>query len=380
MVTAGALSFTVTSQAQIAKGANKYVGNITTNGSVRADFLTYWNEIVPENECKWGSVEGTRGSFNWTGGDRVSNFAIQNNISWKFHNLIWGGQQPGWITGLSQTDQLTEIGKWMDAAAARYPNVNMIDVVNEGYPSHAPPSYKAALGGDGTTGFDWLIKAFQMARARWPNAILIYNDYNNIEWNAEVTWTPTMINALLKAKAPIDAIGCQAHDAYRIDAATLKSNIDKLAATGLPIVISEFDIPDANDASQQATMQDKFTVFWNHPKIIGITYWGYVVGSTWKNGTGLLNTNGTERPALTWLKSYVKSNPNPPNDFPNFLNRTVHVISEGASVSPVHPGLFARHAVRLEMPSNRNPRVAVVRLSDHGTETFALTGAKLHSY
>src|SRR6186713_3669789 len=37
-----------------------FVGNITTNGAVRSDFLQYWDQITPENEGKWGSVEATR--------------------------------------------------------------------------------------------------------------------------------------------------------------------------------------------------------------------------------------------------------------------------------------------------------------------------------
>lgn len=310
----GVIALATASQAQPAKGAKKFLGNICGN-TVRSDFGTYWNQISPENSGKWGSVEGTRDRYSFGGIDAMKTYAETNKIPWKLHTLVWGSQFPSWITGLNQADQLAEITEWFDTLAVRYPNVDMIDVVNEGYPTHAPAPYKAALGGDGATGYDWIIKSFQMARARWPKAILIYNDFNNIEWNSEVNWMPTMVNALLKANAPIDAIGCQAHDAYRIAAGTLKSNIDKVAATGLPIYITEFDIPDENDASQKATMEDKFTVFWNHPKVVGITYWGYIVGQTWKTGTGLLTSSGTERPALTWLKDYVKNNPNPPLDF-----------------------------------------------------------------
>jgi hypothetical protein len=211
----------------------------------------------------------------------------------------------------------------------------MIDVVNEAYPQHAPAPYSAALGGAGTTGYDWIMKAFQMARQRWPKAILIYNDYNNIEWSAEIAWTPTMINAIKKAGAPVDAIGCQSHDCYRFDSSVVRKNIDSLAKkTGLPIFITEFDIPDGNDPTQLATMQKLFTMFWNHPKVVGITYWGSIVGETWKTGTGLINTNGTERPSLTWLKNFVQSNPNPPNDFPNFVKgATAAVIPQS---SPTH--------------------------------------------
>ncbi len=314
------LSFQFYPSAQPAKGANKFLGNITTYGQIRSDFLKYWNQITGENESKWASIEGTRNRMNWNGTDNIAKFAEQNNILWKFHTLIWGSQYPNWLNSLSQSEQLKEITEWYDEVAARYPNVMMIDVVNEAYPSHAPAPYKNALGGDGATGFDWIIKSFQMARDRWPNAILIYNDYNNCEYDNEVNWTVRLIEAMLKAKAPIDAIGCQAHDAYKIPTATVKRNIDKLAATGLPIFITEYDIGESNDANQKRIMEEQFTMFWNHPKIVGITYWGYIVGRTWRNGTGLMTDNGNERPALTWLVDYVKNNPNPPNDFPNLLN------------------------------------------------------------
>ena len=36
----------------------KFVGNIATSGAVRSDFDTYWNQITPENEGKWGTSRG----------------------------------------------------------------------------------------------------------------------------------------------------------------------------------------------------------------------------------------------------------------------------------------------------------------------------------
>jgi endo-1,4-beta-xylanase len=326
-------------QAQPAKGANKFLGNITTRGQVRSDYLKYWNQITGENETKWGSVEGSRDRMNWGGTDAIANYAKQNNIPWKFHTLIWGSQYPSWMNNLSQADQLAEITEWFDEAAKRYPDVPMIDVVNEAYEAnggkHAPFPFKNALGGNGTTGFDWIIKAFQMARQRWPKAILVYNDYNTIEYNNEVNWQVKMANAMKQANAPMDAIGIQAHDAYKIATATVKSNIDKLAATGYPILVSEYDIGQSNDATQKRIMEEQFTMFWNHPKIIGVTYWGYIVGSTWRDGTGLLTSNGTERPALTWLVDFVKKNPNPPNDFPDLINNGGNSVAIIQQHSPV---------------------------------------------
>jgi endo-1,4-beta-xylanase len=306
-----------------AKGANKFLGNITTRNAVRSDFLDYWNQITPENESKWASVEGTRDKMNWRGVDSVASFARRNGIPWKFHTLIWGSQAPPWINNLSQAEQLEEITEWYDEAAKRYPDVAMIDVVNEAYPSHKPAGFKNALGGDGVTGFDWIIKAFEMARERWPKAVLIYNDYNNCEYGSELNWTIKLVEAMTKAKAPIDAIGCQSHDVYMVSTNTVKSNIDKLAATGLPVFITEYDIGQSNDDTQKKIMQEQITMFWNHPKIAGITYWGYIVGSTWRNGTGLKSSSGTDRPALTWLIDYVKKNPDPPNDFKSLVPKIV---------------------------------------------------------
>src|SRR5688500_533039 len=65
-----------------------FVGNITTNGAVRSDFVQYWDQITPENEGKWGSVEPNRDQYNWSGLDAAYNYAMQNNIPFKQHTFI----------------------------------------------------------------------------------------------------------------------------------------------------------------------------------------------------------------------------------------------------------------------------------------------------
>ncbi len=86
------LALAVLAEAQPAKGANKFLGNITTRGSVRSDFGTYWNQITPENETKWGQVERTRDQMSWRGADGVADYAKEAGIPWKFHTLAWGSQ------------------------------------------------------------------------------------------------------------------------------------------------------------------------------------------------------------------------------------------------------------------------------------------------
>lgn len=305
--------------AQLAKGSKKFLGNITTNYAVRSDFPTYWNQITGENECKWQSVENTQNVMQWGGCDKVYKYAKDNGIPFKFHTLVWGAQYPGfdganpgngWFDKLTPAQQLKEITEWFDAAAARYPDADMIDVVNEAVQGHATgiQYWKDALGGNGTTGYDWIIKAFKMARERWPKAMLVYNDFN------ELTYQKDEFIALMKEikkSGYVDAMGFQAHGWEIMDAATLKTRLEACHnAVGLPIVISEYDVNLADDTEQKNKLAEQFPIFWEADYVIGVTFWGYVYGATWVANSGLLNASGGDRPAFTWLKSYMATHLN----------------------------------------------------------------------
>jgi len=296
--------YTISSNAAIADGKSKFLGNVM-GSYVPANYGQYWNQVTPENATKWGSVEGTRDSMNWGTADSIYNYARSNSIPFKFHTLVWGNQAPSWISGLSQSEQLAEILEWFDAAAAKYGDSDMIDVVNE--PLHAPPSYKEALGGDGSTGWDWVIKSFEEARSRFSGK-LILNDYGIVNDASAANNYLTIIN-LLKSRGLIDGIGCQAHlfNLEDYSASTIKSNLDTLAATGIPIYISEVDL-SGDDATQLTHYQEKFPVLWEHPGVAGVTLWGYIQGETWRDNTHLVSSGSvgaSERPAMQWLKEYV---------------------------------------------------------------------------
>jgi endo-1,4-beta-xylanase len=300
-------------------GAHKYFGNTTTRGQVRADFGTYFNQITPENESKWGTVEKVQDQMSWAGANAVATYAKSAGIPWSFYTLLWGSQLPSWFTPLAQAEQLTEITEWMDESKKQFPDIPIIYVVNEAAPNHTATPFAAALGGAGTSGYDWIFNAFKMARARWPNAVLVLNDYNNLEVASTLDWTVNVVAAAKQANVPIDAIGCEAHSLSTKTAANLAGSLDKLAATGLPILITEFDIANTVDTLQANKIKELFPVMWQHPSVVGVTYWGYVEGATWINGSHLLTTTGAERPSMTWLKTYIAANPTPPNNFPDLL-------------------------------------------------------------
>jgi len=298
--------------AQISSNPYKFLGNITTRGSVEAgggvpQYYKLWNQITCENESKWSSVEGNRGIFNWGGADNAFNYAQQHGFTHKFHALVWGAQYPGWLDNLSAGERFTAMTNWFDHAKAHYETLPMIDVVNEAVGKHQDgnPMIKETLGGGGKTGYDWLIKAFEMAYERWPDAILIYNDYNSIRYDLDNYIT--LVRTLRDAGAPIDAYGNQAHELSSISESELKNNLKKQQdALQMPMFVTELDIDIANDAQQKAQYQIVLPVMWEAPYCAGVTLWGYVHGATWVSNSGLYR-NGEERPAMTWIKEYMQT-------------------------------------------------------------------------
>lgn len=307
-------------QAQIAKGATKFLGNITTNSAIRSDFFSYWNQLTPENETKWSSIESSPGVRNWSQAKAYRDSCVKHGAIFKFHTFVWGAQEPSFMKSSSYTDAQKKqfIEDWIADAAKQFPDLQIIDVVNE--PDNTKPTWISALGGTGTTGHDWVIEAFRLARKHFPNAKLILNDYNNFRWNVD---NFIAIAKKVKAAGYLDAIGCQAHDLSAttgqytnptMSAADLTTVLKKLHdQVGVPIYVTELDLSYENDQDQLDAYKSLFPVLWQSEYVAGVTLWGYIYGSTWDQAkySGLIK-NGTDRPAFTWLKQYIKDNPNPP--------------------------------------------------------------------
>ena len=323
----------------IADGAAKFIGNITQSGTAPGpndQFTQLWNQATAENGCKWGSVEGTRGRYNWGACDAAYNWAKNNGGHFKFHALVWGSQYPGWLNGLSVDETKKAITAWFDAVKEHYPEIEMIDVVNEairtGNNSYHSPYGKnnniiPALGGDNNGDYTFITTAFKMARERWPKAILIYNDYNTVQRNKDQGIQ--LIQTIKKNGAPVDAYGLQAHDMMSqgggqggtggggvcLNINTLKSITKEIwDKTQTPMFISEYDIATTDDNIQKQCYSEQISHFMENEHVAGITLWGYVYGHTWLDCNGKapgcsgIIKDGKDRAAMAWLRDYLKTN------------------------------------------------------------------------
>ena len=295
--------------AQLSTNPDKFLGNITTRYQMNAgggvpEYYKLWNQVTPENESKWSSVQGNRSNFNW-GCDTPFNYAKKYNFTYKFHAFLWGAQYPSWLESLSIKDRFDAVETWFNAIKSHYSTLPLIDVVNEAVGMHQQgnPLIKSSVGGGGKTGYDWLIKAFEMAYERFPDAILIYNDFNSIRW--DVDNYRTLVQAIRDAGAPIDAYGNQSHDVDDISVSELKSSLKGTQdILKMPMYITELDINVADDNKQKSQYQGLLPVMWEADYCAGVTLWGYIHGATWVDNSGLYK-GGAERPAMTWIKEYM---------------------------------------------------------------------------
>ncbi len=310
----------------LARDHSKFLGNIIPH-HIPSQFPNLWNQLTPENAGKWGSIESTRNAMSWSNLDRAYNLSQINNYKFKFHTLVWGSQEPSWLKDLSAEQQLIELDELMSQVAQRYPTIDYIDVVNE--PINAPSSMKEALGGNGVTGWDWVVTAFEKARHYFPDSELHLNDFHVMAgWNDDVLNEYLNIIKILNDRKLIDGIGIQSHhfNINQVSANHMRAKLNKLAVFGLPIYVTELDItgkpgwesdddyriyirdnPVEDENKQYERYKEKFPIFWEHESVAGITLWGYIEGQTWAVGSGLINSNGTDRKAMTWLRQYMAS-------------------------------------------------------------------------
>ena len=280
-----------------------FIGNHATIHNIREDFSLYWNQLTPESAGFWGSIENTRGQYNWAQLDTIYQFAGQYNLPVKAHALISYEMAPPWLGNLILMQDLfrEEMESGIRDYCARYPNTPMIDVIY-----NAMPRLGVSRVFENGLGPDWAVQSFKWAREYCPNSVLILEEHSLLTTDADrfIEWATPII-----ASGFVDAIGASARALEEVGPETIEANLNKLASLGLPIYISEWDIAEEDDEQQLTIMQQQLPIFYNHPSVAGITYWGYIEGQQFTSNVYLLRKDGTQRPAMAWMLNYIQENP-----------------------------------------------------------------------
>ncbi len=206
----------------------------------------------------------------------------------KGHNLVWPGRRylPSAIQeALEQSDMDTEalretVRRRVIEMATRYRGlVDEWDVVNEPFNNH---DLTDVLGEDEMTWWITLTKGIH------PKAVLFLNDFGILA-AAGRTDTPHQahfqqtIKDLLDRGAPLEAIGIQGHFGETVTPpTTVLKLLDRYAAFGLPIQITEYDLNSSDQQLQADYRRDFLTAVFSHPSVNGFIMWGFWEGAHWR--------------------------------------------------------------------------------------------------
>ncbi|SEB79569.1 endo-1,4-beta-xylanase [Streptomyces sp. TLI_105] len=298
--------------------SGRYFGTAIASGRLNDSAYTTiasreFNSVTPENEMKIDATEPQQGQFNFTAGDRVYNWAVQNGKQVRGHTLAWHSQQPGWMQNLSGSALRQAMTNHINGVMAHYKGkIAQWDVVNEAF---ADGSSGARRDSNlQRSGNDWIEVAFRTARAADPAAKLCYNDYNVENW----TWAKTqamyaMVKDFKQRGVPIDCVGFQSH--FNNDSpynSNFRTTLQSFAALGVDVAVTELDIQGASGTTYANVTNDCLAV----PRCLGITVWGVRDTDSWRaEHTPLLfNGDGSKKPAYSSVLNALNSvspNPNP---------------------------------------------------------------------
>ncbi|MFF9816931.1 endo-1,4-beta-xylanase [Streptomyces sp. NPDC014006] len=279
----------------LAAAQGKVIGTAVTGSELTGTYGDItgreFGSLTPGNAMKWGSVEPTRGSFDWAEADQIVAFAQAHHQQVRGHTLVWHSQNPSWLTGGSWTPaQLSSLlQNHISTEVGRYQGkITGWDVVNE--PFNEDGTYRSTLWYDGL-GADYIASALTWAHAADPAAKLYINDYNVEGVNAKSTALYNLVKSLKARGVPIDGVGLQAHLVLGQVPATLQQNIQRFADLGVDVAITELDVrmqlpaDSGKLAQQKADFKAVVGACAAVTRCAGVTVWGFTDSDSWVPST-----------------------------------------------------------------------------------------------
>ncbi|MCR9105629.1 MAG: endo-1,4-beta-xylanase [Gammaproteobacteria bacterium] len=285
-----------------------------TASEQRRSAVREFTSVTAENAMKWASLAPAPGRYEFGPADQLVNAALANGQRVRGHTLFWHRLNglPGWLEAeLGQASdragRLRELmANHIDTVVGRYAGqVAQWDVINE------PLSIVGAdLDTDNVfsqlLGEQYIDLALLHAHAADPSAELYINE-------TFTEFVPTKFDALLALAqrvldrgAPLHGLGLQGHFFFQPpDAGLLQEQLQRIAAMGLKVEITELDIPlplfNAEPdplAAQAGAYADVFNACLAVPLCSGITVWGLDDANTWLDSFELTQASAPNRPLL----------------------------------------------------------------------------------
>lgn len=307
---------------------SKMLVNMSQSKLIKEQF----NSVTMENSMKPEAILNRAKSTE--SGDLVVEFNVDmtkcldwakaNNMAVRGHTLIWYSQTPDWIfyenfdtqaSLASREVMLARMESFIKQVFEKLTEKGYIDlfyaydVVNEAWMENGTMRDNYWLQ---TIGDDYLWYAFYYANKYAPESIdLYYNDYNEqFKGDTLAKFVKTLVDA--DGNYLIDGVGFQAHLYTADNVLTYLKAIDKVAATGVKIQITELDVglgsyQKAGEATEE-NFKKQGTYYYNLIKGImdridagtlkmdSLTFWGISDTLSWRKEHNPLLFNGKYEP------------------------------------------------------------------------------------
>lgn len=266
--------------------------------------------IVPGDEMKWGPTQPRRGPSNYQEPDTTWRFASEHGLAMRGHTAVWHRNLPGWaVQDLAAPGGKDLLRAHVHELISHFRGrVVEWDVVNEAIEP------RDGLDGDlrnsllyRAGGKSYIADCFHAAHEADPAARLFYNEYDLVYRtdgeDRRRSSTLRLLSDLKRQGAPVHALGIQCHlkVGNRFEDGVFRRFLADVAALGLRISITEFDIDDqrlpADIAERDRQVADHARRFLDvalkERALTGFLTWGLSDRFTWLN---------VERPRADGLK------------------------------------------------------------------------------
>ncbi|MCW3013180.1 MAG: 1,4-beta-xylanase [Solirubrobacterales bacterium] len=252
----------------------------------REDLAREFGGLTPENAMKWDALEPQRGSLHWAAADRAVDFAGKHDMTVRGHTLVWHAQLPAWIADgkLGAADLRQVMRDHIATVMGRYKGrVRTWDVVNEVVADDG--GLRKSVWSD-TLGPVFVAEAFAAARRSDPKARLAINEIG-AESLGPKSDTLYRIAKELKARGLLDEVGFQSHFTLDGVPATMRKNLERFAALGLDVAITEADVRvrDPGTPEQLAVQGEVYADLVNTCRAVArchaLTVWGFTDRHSW---------------------------------------------------------------------------------------------------
>jgi len=264
-----------------------------------------YTRVVFENDLKWHSWDNPANHANIL---KATDWLRERGIEVRGHNLIW----PSWRFSPKDLPSLKNNPEALrkrindhiqDEATTMKGRLVDWDVINEPYSNH---DVMDILGNDE------MIAWFKLAHACDPQANLYLNDYailsgGGLDTSHQDHFERTL-RFLKEGGAPIAGLGLQSHfGGTPTPPEKMLKILDRFAALGLDMSITEHDIDSDDEQLQADFTRDFLTTVYSHPSVVAVLSWGFWEKSHWRPRAAYYRGDWSLTPAgQAWLDLVTK--------------------------------------------------------------------------